>query len=149
MNGWSEFLNTLRNIRDLILVLVALITAILALRKVAPEFWELVIKPGLKLLGFAAVLVIPYVILIWIFLSQAARNSDRLWQAPVFLSLVAYMTVPIVLYGVIWGVWIYPGSKAWLPGRKHAEKQPAHKPHPPASAKNKKEADSGEQEINK
>ena len=61
-----------------------------------------------RFLVFLAILTVPNLLIIWSALYVAALNHDRLWEAGVFLALVAQVTVAVSLYTFLWGVWLYP-----------------------------------------
>ncbi len=76
-----------------------------------PDLWEKLIFPIIKRLLFFATHAIPDGLIVWWILYWAAQHPSRLTEPGVFLSLLGQATLYISVYGIFWGVWIYPKIK--------------------------------------
>ncbi|MBK8903650.1 MAG: hypothetical protein IPM53_20880 [Anaerolineaceae bacterium] len=98
----------LKNIATVVTAITALLAAILALFQKLGEFWNKILFPALKFIGFGATLIVPNGTIVWFFFDQTARVSTRLTEQPVIIALVVQLTVSVSVYALFWGLWILP-----------------------------------------
>lgn len=138
MNGYKQ-------VFDIILLIAALLTAIVTifkhineLAKKVKSLWDLGLRSILQHGLVYATLIVPLIYIPWSILYQAAENANRLREPAVFLSLWAWISAPISIYALVWGIWIYPKLKAWT-SKRHKNLKPI-KPSPADGTLSKKES---------
>jgi hypothetical protein len=101
MTNWDEIAKTLEGIAKVIGGVALILTTILTLsgklgeiwNRILKPLWNKILKPSMKLLAFLGTQIIPNGIIVWLLLYVAAKNSNRLMEPLVFLSLIAQATI--------------------------------------------------------
>jgi len=119
----KDILNFLISIKEIVITIVGVITAIVLFGeklkemwdKILKPLWNKVLKPLLKYIIVLASLTIPNVGTIWLLMYWVAEEKFEIRDRVVFVQLVIYPAAFICLYSFLWGILIYPKVlRSWL-----------------------------------
>jgi hypothetical protein len=79
-----------------------------------PNIWEKLIYPLLKRMLFFLTQALPNGLIVWWVLYWAAEHPARLTEPGVFLSLLGQATLLASIYGIFWGMVVYPSVKCLI-----------------------------------
>jgi len=106
LEGIAKFLTA---IAVIIGAVTGLITAVKHFWKQIKPFWDKIMKPALKFVAISLTLIIPNGIIVWYFVFRIAEDwTPIIRNRDIFLSVVAWLTVFVSAYSLLWGMWLYP-----------------------------------------
>ncbi|MFH1633847.1 MAG: hypothetical protein ABIG63_07520 [Chloroflexota bacterium] len=126
MTNWEDIIEKWKAI--LILVtsfLLAAITLLATIKKLREAIRAFFGEEAIRFLVIAATVIIPNVVIAWIFMYFVATKPNRIAETTVFLQLVLQLTVIISVSTFLWGSWVYPKTKIWLQTQSQDNLQPS------------------------